>query len=146
MTPAVYTIQPAANALRRIRNSEMNASGRIKKAAFMPRKEKDRDGLSVSIERSELRESHRAKFESEGHRACQVAVRAVRELSPLDVIPSPTQEDPAHALITGIPDRTRGPEELAAAEHFAEELAKRASRYDFPDCAEPGRDEGTRTT
>jgi len=112
----------------------MNASGKIRKSAFMPRKEgQDRDGLSVSIETAEIAALHRAKFESDGHKACQIPVGSVRELPQLDVIARPTAEDPAHALIIGIPDRTLGPAQLATVEHLAQELAKRATAYTFSD-------------
>jgi hypothetical protein len=132
MTPARGS-PPAANTLRRIRNSEINASGRIRKSAFMPRKGgQDRDGLSVSIETAELSNLHRNLFEAEGHRACQISVASVRELPALDVVSDPTQEDPAHALIVGLPDRTLGREQLAAVEYLAQELARRASGYTFP--------------
>jgi hypothetical protein len=132
MTAVSGKVADAANALRRIRNAEINASGKIRKAAFMPRRGgQDVDGLSVSIEDWGLVELHRPKFESEGYRACCIRVSAVRELD-LDVVADCDVEDPAHALITGIPDRTRGPAELAAAEHLASELAKRACAYTFP--------------
>jgi len=99
----------------------------------MPRKNgRDADGLSVSIETPGLREMHRRKFEDDGHRACQIAVRSVRELPLLDVIADATDQDPAHALITGVPDPRQGPVQLANAEYVAGELAKRAGGYDFP--------------
>lgn len=133
MTAVSGKVADTANALRRIRTTEINASGKIKKAAFLPsRSGKDADGLSVSIEDWRLVELHRAKFESEGRRACCIRVSAVRRLDHLDVVADCDVEDPAHALITGIPDRTRGIAELAAAEHLASELAKRACAYTFP--------------
>ena len=133
MTPARSRLSDHANSLRRIRSSEINNSGKVRKSAFMPRKEgQDRDGLSVSIESAELSALHRTKFQSDGHRACQIRVGSVRELQPLDVITDPKVDDPAHALIVGMPDRTIGSEELAAVEHFAQELARRAAVYVFP--------------
>jgi len=99
----------------------------------MPRKGgQDRDGLSVSIETVELSNLHRNLFEVERHRACQIGVAAVKELPALDVVSDPTQEDPSHALIVGLPDRTLGREQLAAVEYLAQELAKRATGYTFP--------------
>ena len=122
--------------LRRIRASEVNAAGRIRKAAFMPRREgQDRDGLSVSIEDRQLVSVHRRHFESPGYRASQIGVRAVREIPPLDVVPDPTPDDRAHALIIGIPDRTLGAEETAAAERMAQELSRRATLYTFQNMA-----------
>ena len=98
----------------------------------MPRRDgQDRDGLSVSIETEELSALHQVKFESEGHRACQIHVESVRELRPLDVVADPNDDDPAHALIIGMPDRTLGTEQLAAVEHLAQELARRATAYTF---------------
>lgn len=133
MTPARGGVPAAANTLRRIRSSEINASGRVRKSAFMPRKSgHDHDGLSVSIETDELSSLHRNLFEAEGHRACQISVASVRELPALDVISDPTQEDPAHAMIVGLPDRTLGHEQLATVTYLAQELAKRATGYTFP--------------
>jgi hypothetical protein len=137
MTSAPIRLSNRANSLRRVRNSELNASGKVRKSAFMPRREgQDRDGLSVSIETAELSVVHRAMFEGDGHRAPQILVGSVRDLPPLDVVARPTAEDPAHALITGMPDRTLGIEQLATVEHLARELAKRATAYTFPDAGE----------
>ena len=72
------------------------------------------------------------KYEDVEHRACYLRVASVRELEPLDVVAEPDEDDPAHALIVGIPDRTVGINELAKAEYFASELAKRAKPYNFP--------------
>lgn len=133
MTPTQGEVLAAAKALRRIRSNELNASGRIRKTAFMPRKSGlDRDGLSVSIETATLAVLHKRLFEAEGHQACQLRVGSVREMPPLDVVSDPTEEDPAHALIVGLPDRTLGPEQLATVTYLAQELAKRASAYTFP--------------
>ena len=71
---------------------------------------------------------HTSKARS--HCACSVSAIQTRHLT-LDVIHSPDESDPAHALITGIPDRTKGQVELAQAERFAEMLAERASEYSF---------------
>src|SRR5450759_1207943 len=107
MIPAFEPIAPEARALRRVRRSEIKSSGWVRKAAFLPRKSgKDRDGLSVSIENADLRAVHQAKYEDGEHRACYVTVGSVRELKPLDVVPAPDEDDPAHSLIVGIPDRT----------------------------------------
>ncbi len=133
MIPAFEPIAPEANALRRARRSEIRPSGRIRKGVFLPSKSgKDRDGLSVSIENAALRAVHRAKYDDDEHRACYLMVASVRELKPLDVVAEPDEDDPAHALIVGIPDLTLGINELERAEHFASELAKRAKPYTFP--------------
>ncbi len=121
-----------ANALRKIRRSWIKARGGVKKAAFMPRENgNDRDGLSVSIETQELIGLHRTLFESESFCACSISASSIRGLR-LDLVYAPKEDDPAHALITGIPDRTRGQEELEQAERFAEKLAERAAEYRFP--------------
>jgi hypothetical protein len=132
MTPGA-PIADQANCLRRIRKSDINASGNVRKSVFMPRREgQDRDGLSVSIECQDLCELHREKFQDAEHGACQIRVSSVREIPSLDVTPDPIPDDPAHALIVGLPDRTRGPEELALVERIAQELARRARAYKFP--------------
>lgn len=124
------------NCLRRIRSSEVNASGRVKKSAFLPRKDgQDKDGLSVSIEDPAFRELHRRKFEGVGRRTCQIRVALVREVQPLDVVPNPDPEDPTHALIVGFPDRTLGVEQLVEAERLADELSRRATEYTFPEAS-----------
>ena len=129
-----WTNSGEANALRRVRRSEINASGRVRKGAFMPRKQgQDSDGLSVSIETAALSEMHRARFEgAQEHCACCLRVDAIRGLTPLDVVASGDDDDPAHALIVGIPDVTQGDDAIAQAEYFAGELAKRARPYTFP--------------
>src|SRR6266566_5152790 len=101
MTPSTGTVPTEGQALRRVRSSEINSVGKIRKSAFMPRAEgQDRAGLSVSIETAHLRAQHKAKFESRGHRACCVAFSGVRGLG-LDVTADPRPDDEAHALITG---------------------------------------------
>jgi len=132
MTPEQTAVSQHASALRRIWSGEIRSSGRVKKSAFLPRKDgQDRDGFSVSIESAEHSRLHRELFETHGHRACQIRVAAIRELDPLDVIHAPEQNDPMHALIIGMPDRTNGPDELAKVEYLADELAKRAAPYTF---------------
>ena len=46
--------------------------------------------------------------------------------------PNANEDDPAHALIVGIPDVTVWINDLEKAEYFASELAKRATPYTFP--------------
>jgi hypothetical protein len=125
-------IVPSDSALRRIRSQDVYSDGRIKKAAFMPSSNgKDATGLSVSIVDGEHVELHRAKFEQPGKATAALLVSAVLNLG-LDVEAAPEPEDPRHALITGIPDRTLGDAERLEAERHAEQLAKRASVYRFP--------------
>lgn len=121
----------SANCLRRVRSSEINASGRVKKSAFLPRKEgKDSDGLSVSIQDDRFASVHRQKFEGAGYRVCQILVSSVRQSPPLDVKIAPEPQDPMHALIVGFPDRAL---EIARAERLADELSRRAKPYTFPE-------------
>jgi hypothetical protein len=118
--------------LRRVRKGDVYGDGRIKKAAFMPRRNgEDRDGLSVSVEDTLYRDLHRAIFEQPGRLTATIQADAVHEIG-LDVKPDPDPSDPRHALITGIPDRALGAEEELQAERFAQELAKRATQYTFP--------------
>jgi hypothetical protein len=77
---------------------------------------------------------HRLKYQQPDKAAAAIAVDAVRELG-LEVVPDPDPDDPRHALITGIPDRTIGDQELREAERFAERLAERAVTYTFPNGA-----------
>ena len=130
MSPA-DRIDDEKEALRRIRKSWIKGSGNISNVAFEPRANgNDRDGLSVSIAAEEQRDLHRRAFESDSHSACAVVARGIREID-LDVVPAPEIEDPAHALITGIPDRTQGPAELLAAKQCAKRLSSIARPYSF---------------
>jgi len=117
-------------ALRRARATDVRADGSVKKAPFLPRTERrDADGLSVSIERADLAEIHRQLYVAPNKVVVSIEVNQVRALS-LDVIANPTDADPSHALITGIPDRET---HLAECERKAEELAERARLYQFPE-------------
>lgn len=110
----------------------MLPNGRIKKAAFLPRaKGQDRDGLSVSVLDPQYLSLHRSRYQQQDKATAKIAVSAVRELE-LDVVHDADLDDPRHALIIGIPDRTIGDHELLLANRFAEELAKRAAEYTFP--------------
>jgi len=108
------------------------SDGRVKKTAFLPRaKGQDREGLSVSVLDPQYLDLHRAKYLQPEKATARVGVNAVREIG-LDVIADPDPQDPRHALITGIPDRTIGDEEKLHAERFAELLAKQAVIFTFP--------------
>ena len=129
-----------ATALRRIRKSWIKGRGSVKKAAFMPRENgNDRDGLSVSIATPCLAEVHQAHFESDSFCACVVSAFQIRNLT-LEILLAPEDYDAAHALITGIPDRTFGTMELAQAERFAEKLAEMATEYHFLTPSGPSQD------
>jgi len=115
-----------------MREKDVYSDGRVKKTAFLPRaKGQDRDGLSVSVLDSRYVGLHRSKYKRPDRATASITVNAVRELG-LDVVPAPNPDDPSHALITGIPDRTIGDQESLQADRFAEQLAKRAVRYSFP--------------
>lgn len=127
-------IAGSSKALRKCRRSDVKANGQVSKSVFMPRAEgQDRDGLSVSIQSNGFNDLHRQRFAVDGRQACSITVSVVRELNPLDVVPDPMEDDPTHSLIVGIPDRSLSVENLAAAEQFARQLAKRASPFTFPE-------------
>lgn len=115
-----------------MRGGDKYADGRIKKTAFLPRANGgDRDGLSVSIEDAAYRDLHRTEFEGTSKLTASISVEAIEDLG-LGVVPDPVPDDPRHALITGIPDRTLGDAEKLRATRFAEQLASRAKLYAFP--------------
>jgi hypothetical protein len=127
MMPPV--VAAGAALLRGMRATNIK-NGRVKKAAFLPRANgNDRDGLSVSMRDEAYRELHKAIYTKPDCATAAIRVDAVREIG-LDVSAAPELQDPMHALITGIPDRTAGPEEKLMAERFAEQLADRARPYD----------------
>jgi hypothetical protein len=115
-----------------MRDKDRYADGRIKKTAFMPRHNgADRAGLSVSIVDPDYSDLHRNKFHQPGKLTATIGVSSIRAIG-LDITEDPDHNDPRHALITGIPDLTRGDTEKREAERFAEQLAKRARLYTFP--------------
>jgi hypothetical protein len=122
-----------------MRKGDIRGGGRINKSAFRPRLNgQDRDGLSVSISDPEYLELHRAKYEQPGKATVSIVVGDVREIGRrigreivLDVVAAP-DDDPRHALITGIPDLTLGEAQKLDAERIAELLAKAAKVYEFP--------------
>lgn len=114
-----------------MRVGDVRSDGVIKKNAFLPRANgQDRDGLSVSISDPDHLELHRSKFEQPGNATATIPVRTVRAIG-LTVVADP-DDDPRHALIKGIPDRTQGDEQRLQAERFAELLAKGSAPYHFP--------------
>jgi len=101
----------------------------VKKAAFLPRANgNDRDGLSVSIRDEAYRDVHKRIYEKRGRATAVIRCDAVRGIG-LDINSAPEQDDPMHALIVGIPDRTIGDQQKLLAERFAEELANLAREY-----------------
>ena len=116
--------------LRGTRDSDIARDGRVKKNAFLPRANgKDRDGLSVSVLNKTYRELHLRKYLIAGHKTAVIRVGAVRSLG-FDARLAADVDDPAHALIVGIPDRTIGDGEKLQAERSAELLASFAREYD----------------
>jgi hypothetical protein len=125
MTPSVGV----ASLLRGARATDIK-NGRVKKAAFLPRANgNDRDGLSVSIRDEAYGDLHRTIYAKRDRATAIIGSDAVRDTG-LDVNRAPEEEDPMHALIVGIPDRTLGDQQRALAERYAEELARRAREYD----------------
>jgi len=140
VAPPETPAPPDANVLRKIRKSWVKARGGVKKSAFMPRENgNDGDGLSVSVETPNLAEMHLAHFEDGTFCACVVSAVQVRNLT-LDIMLAPEIYDAAHALITGVPDRTLGADELAQAERYAEKLADVAAEYHFPGATSPAQE------
>jgi hypothetical protein len=130
--PIHQQIAHSARALRRARESEINAAGRVRKGVFLPsRNGKDDDGLSVSIENAALCHSQRNICEEESGRCCVAfEVGAVRAIG-LDVVSDPTEQDFTHALIIGIPNPSKSRENRELAERRAELLSKMSSRHVF---------------
>lgn len=120
--------------MRGARSSDIKQDGTIKKAVFMPRKSgKDRCGLSLSIVDPTLAERHKKKFLSQADRAVvAISIHQIAALG-LEVKPNPDRADPRHCLVVGIPDPSRGLDQLAAAERLAQKLASCARRYAFPE-------------
>jgi hypothetical protein len=120
--------------VRGIRESEINRhTGLIKKSAFIPRRNgRDDDGLSVSQPGNDSLEQLKTRLCNREGRFCSLLASAIRaieaESRKLDVCPSPTERDPLHALIKGVPT---GREEavLALANRLAERLAKASDAF-----------------
>jgi hypothetical protein len=129
----------SATALRRIKRTDVLPSGFIKKSAFLPRKNgHDADGLSGSIARRELIRFHRAKYESEKTCAAFLAVAAIRstvvDAIRLWVAWAPEMDDPAHALLQGVPGAADpSADQRRIAERFAELLGQAARSHVFPE-------------
>ena len=125
------SVADESTVLRRVRTKQIRSDGSLAKSSFVQReKGQDRAGLSVSIAEQSLTELHRSRFEIPDHCAFALQVLQVRHFG-LDVESAPVTEDPAHALIIGIPDRTAGEAEFLAMERCAQLLAGLAKRYSF---------------
>ena len=132
-TPKLESVDGPETLLRGMSKRDRYPDGKIKKSAFKPsRNGKDKDGLSVSINRSQHLELHRRKFDLPEKLTASITVFSVRAIVGLGVKANPLEEDPAHALITGIPDAPKDDSELKEAERMIAELAKAAKLFAFP--------------
>ena len=106
---------------------------RIHKAAFIPRKSTpdkpspDEDGLSVSELRDDIASTLPTRVRTAGGHYCLFLARDVRrtdgDFPGLEVCPHPTETDPYHALVIGVPTG-RTPADMARRTRLAELLAK----------------------
>jgi hypothetical protein len=118
--------------IRGIRRGEINQqTGKIKKTAFIPRRNgKDDDGLSVSQPANDSREGLMKRLSNVDGFFCKFQAGLVRLIEEgvirLDVCLFPTDLDPYHALIKGVPVTK---EQIAIATRLAEKLAAIASKY-----------------
>lgn len=90
----------------------------------------------MSIERRELIDLHRLKYESEKTCAAFLAVETVRGIAlegrMLCAVWAPEPDDPAHTLLVGIPGGANpSDEERRIAERFAELLGQAAHSHSF---------------
>jgi hypothetical protein len=121
--------------IRGIRRKEINHQTRkIKKSAFIPRRNgKDDDGLSASQPANDSRNSLMRRLNNSDGSFCSFQAGSVRMTEEagirLDVCPFPTEVDPHHALIKGVPTSQ---EQVATATRLAEKLAEIASEYTPP--------------
>ncbi len=97
---------------------------------------KDHEGRSLSIERRELVDLHRLKYESERTCAAFLVTEAVRGIAlegrALGVAWAPERDDPAHALLLGMPGRANpSDDERRIAERYADLLGQAARSYSF---------------
>jgi hypothetical protein len=122
--------------VRGVRQSEINrATGKVKKHAFLPRTNgKDDDGLSVSQPSSDSREQLRARLANAEGLFCALMAGDIRRINEdsvfLDVCPKPTELDPLHSLILGVPTNR---EQRALATRLAQNLANISAVYDPPE-------------
>jgi len=80
-----------------------------------------------------LAERHKQKFLGQADRAVvSISIDQIAALG-LEVKANPDRADPRHCLVVGIPDPSRGPDQLAAAERLAQKLASSARKYAFPE-------------
>ena len=125
--------------VRNIRDDEINrTTGRIKRGAFRPRNNgKDDDGLSVSEPLSDSIQRLCERTSNKGGLFCYLTAGGVRQvedggITPLDITPEPTDSDPRHSLIVGMPklvERQSSDESKALTERLAEGLAQASAKY-----------------
>jgi len=122
--------------VRGVRASWVNRlNGRIRKDAFIPRRNgKDDDGLSISQPAQDSREALRQRLSNEEGVFCSFVAGSAREIAEedvtLDVCPDPTERDPYHSLIKGVPtDRNR----KLVATRLAQRLADISAIYEPPE-------------
>ena len=118
--------------LRGIRESDISKqTGRVKKTAFIPRKNgKDDAGLSVSQPNGENRGQIKGRMGNESGVFCSLLAARIRSIKEsgvtLEVCLKPTERDPFHSLIKGVPtDR----ESTALATRLAQRLAEICDEY-----------------
>jgi hypothetical protein len=122
--------------IKGIREKEVDGrTGRIKKAAFIPRRNgNDDDGLSASQPANDNRNALKIRLRNAEGFFCKFQagnVRSIREeQATLDVCPDPTEWDMYHVLITGVPATL---EQSRLANRLAERLAGISLAYDPPE-------------
>ena len=119
-----------------VREKEIDRqTGKIKKAAFMPRRNgKDDDGLSASQPANDNREALKNRLSNAEGFFCKLSAGGVRlieeQQTSLEVCPAPTDLDICHVLIIGVPTTH---EQSPLANRLAEKLAGISLRYDPPE-------------
>jgi hypothetical protein len=127
--------------IRGLRSQDVK-NGKISKHVFKPRANgKDCHGISFTLPLLETRAelAHRMGWTPEA--LCQIESSAVLEIEhaskTLSVEPDPTERDPYHTLVVGIPAACPDKLELSddqklSQERFAQLLAQAASQYTPP--------------
>jgi hypothetical protein len=119
-----------------VREKEIDSrTGRIKKAAFIPRRNgNDDDGISASQPADDNRTALKIRLRNAEGFFCKFQAGDVRlikeEQSTLEVCPDPTEWDAYHVLITGVPATI---EQSSLANRLAERLAGISLAYEPPE-------------
>ena len=118
----IWAIKIQDHGLRGTRSSDIKQDGTVKKTVFLPRKSgKDRCGLSLSIIDPMMAERHKKKFLGQADRAVvSISIDQIAALG-LEVKPNPDRADPRHRLVVGIPDPSRGLDQLGCSRAFGAE-------------------------